>query len=565
MYSVYGIPAGILLGIGAGKLLLPVVMREYSFAATSDTEIEMKLWVFAGAAVFSFVTVIISCIKPCRIAARVSPVEAVRYTFSDGTRMSRKGMHHGRPFGYGKRPEEGQEDESAGRWRRAGGGTKKTKKVNPVQLALQNMGRNRKKVVIVTASLSLSLVLLNSIYSLIKGFDMDKYVSNMIVSDFSVSDATLDNFSIDWQSIVKDGVTEDFLNDLGKQEGVEEVGNIYLKEIDPVFSEEQFHLLEERIFDNPRTQETLEWKCGGDKELLKDLREGRYMDGKVYGIGKLVMENLQNLEGSSDWEKFRTGKYVITTRYETLDESGIDFFLPGEKVTVCSEAGEEREYEVLAAADMPYACGLQHFGMFDCDYILPEEEYLDLMGDQQPMRTLFNVASEREEAVEAWIKDYCNNVNPDLLYKSKASIVAQFAGHRNMYALAGGLLALILALIGILNFVNTIVTSVLSRKQEFAMMEAVGMTGLQLKQMLCFEGGFYALYTGICSVIFSGIVSVLVVKPFGDETFFFKWHFTLLPIALCIPVLLAVVLLVPAACHRSMNRISVVERMRKAE
>ena len=85
------------------------------------------------------------------------------------------------------------------------------------------------------------------------------------------------------------------------------------------------------------------------------------------------------------------------------------------------------------------------------------------------------------------------------------------------------------------------------------MMEAVGMTGGQLKRMLCFEGGYYALYTGIFSVVLSTLVSVLVVKPYGDEMFFFRWHFTLMPLGLCLPVLLAVVLLVPAACHRRMT------------
>lgn len=97
------------------------------------------------------------------------------------------------------------------------------------------------------------------------------------------------------------------------------------------------------------------------------------------------------------------------------------------------------------------------------------------------------------------------------------------------------------------------------------MMEAVGMTGRQLRQMLCFEGGFYALCTGICSVFFSCIISVLAVKPFGDEMLFFKWHFTLLPLVLCMPLLLIVAVLAPAVCCSNMNKISVVERMRREE
>ncbi|WP_256321244.1 hypothetical protein, partial [Streptococcus parasanguinis] len=87
---------------------------------------------FAASALFSLLTVYISCIRPCRIASSVSPVEAVRYT-------------------------EGQDSLSH---RKKG---KKTKKVKPWTMAAANMQRNKKKVVIVTTSLSLGLVLLNSV------------------------------------------------------------------------------------------------------------------------------------------------------------------------------------------------------------------------------------------------------------------------------------------------------------------------------------------------------------------------------------------------------------------
>ncbi len=476
MLSLYGIPVGLILGTVIGKLVLPIVMDELVFAGTIDTEVELNVWIFAGAAVFSFITVLLSCIRPCRIASKVSPIEAVRFTEGADEAQEKTKLR-------GKTKNR----------------IKKTKRVSPRAMAYQNIRRNRKKIVIVVASLSLSLVLLNSVYSLIQGFDIDKFVANMTVSDFSVADATLDNLSVDYDSIVLDGVTEEFLEALKGQKGVEEVGNIYMKLTNPAFTEEAYALIEERIIRNPEVREEYEAMMGA-AEGMPDIEEyckGAGIDGKVYGIGKMIMEILENPEGDLDWEKFSTGKYVIATRYGMSQASGIKYFEPGEKVTVSNDAGETREYEVLAVADMPHACGFQHFGMFNCDYILPEEEYLDLMGGQQPMRTIFNVDKEYEENVEKWMDDYCENVNEELTYTSKASIVEQFDSQKDMYALVGGLLAFILATIGILNFVNTMVTSVLSRKQEFAMMEAVGMTGGQLKAMLCFEGGYYALYTEI--------------------------------------------------------------------
>ena len=49
------------------------------------------------------------------------------------------------------------------------------------------MSRSRKKTAVVVLSLTLSMVLLNTLVTLLSGFDMDKFVSNLIVGDFVVS------------------------------------------------------------------------------------------------------------------------------------------------------------------------------------------------------------------------------------------------------------------------------------------------------------------------------------------------------------------------------------------
>lgn len=582
MLSLYGIPAGLLLGALVGKVLLPVIMGNLTFSGTTNTEVVLNPWIFIGAAVFSFMTVLLSVVKPCRIASRVSAVEAVRYTEGQETAPEKTKRKHGKREERLQRAEAAETGEAAVKNRsvekesaekrnarkkeaRYGEG-KKPRRVHPRELALRNVRRNKKKVVIVVASLSLSLVLLNCIYGFLKGFDMDRFVSSMTVSDFSVADATLDNVSVSLASVETEGVTEEFLSELERQEGVEEIGKIYMKWVDPVFSEENYTLLEERILGNEKVRETLEW-YGIEVEMAEEnFRRENYLDGKVFGIDEMVMEKLENPEGTLDWEKFSGGDYVIATRFDKLDGGlGIDFFRPGEKVTVTNAEGETREYEVLAVADLPYACELQHYGVFECNFILPEEAYQDFIGRTQPMRTLFNVEAEREAAVEAWLADYCENVNPDLLYTSKSTIVAEFDEYKNMYAMVGGILVLILAMIGILNFINTMITSVLSRKQEFAMMEAVGMTAKQLKQMLCYEGGYYAVYTGACALLLGSFLSVTAVRMIGEGYFFFRWHFTVAPVLLCLPVLGLIVYCVPALCYKNMSRTSVVERMRRAE
>ncbi|MGN1166011.1 MAG: FtsX-like permease family protein, partial [Lachnospiraceae bacterium] len=446
--SLYGIPIGLVLGVVVGKLLLPTIMEQLSFSSTADTSVKLNPWIFISAATFSLFTVYLSCIKPCRMASKVTPVEAVRFTEGQNAPIKKK--------------------------------EKTARKVTPRRIALQNMRRNRKKVIVVVASLSMALVLLNSIYSLISGFDMDKFAASLTVSDFAVSDATLDNVSVDIPSRVCDGVTKEFQQELEKQKGVQEIGNIYLKQLCPTFTDEDYEKIKKNVFENPLAKKDMEdLAAKADDQYLKRCIEERDIDGNVYGISKLVMEKLENPDAKLDWEKFKTGKYVIVSRFgfQEEDKEYPEYFHPGETVTIFNEDGESRQYEVLAAADMPYACGWQVFGVFNCNYILPEQEYLDFMGEQKPMRTLINVKKEKEEKIEKWLENYCTNVNNDLTYTSKSKIVKEFDSVKKMYSLVGGLLAFVLAIIGILNFINTMVTSIISRKQELAMMEAVGMTG----------------------------------------------------------------------------------------
>ena len=67
-----------------------------------------------------------------------------------------------------------------------------------------------------------------------------------------------------------------------------------------------------------------------------------------------------------------------------------------------------------------------------------------------------------------------------------------------MYGMIGGMLAFILALIGILNFLNTMAASILSRKQEF------------YAEKIIANAGSFAL----AIILFFGIYEVTVIFGF---------------------------------------------------
>ena len=149
--------------------------------------------------------------------------------------------------------------------------------------------------------------------------------------------------------------------------------------------------------------------------------------------------------------------------------------------------------------------------------------------------------------------------------KSKAIHRAHFREFQMTFVILGGLLCVIIAVVGILNFFNAMMTSILSRRREFAVLQAVGMTGKQLKTMLVCEGLFYALGAAGIALILSTALNPLAGSLLETMFWFFSAHFTIIPVLLALPVFTLLGYAIPAAMYRQAAKQSVVERLRESE
>jgi len=89
------------------------------------------------------------------------------------------------------------------------------------------------------------------------------------------------------------------------------------------------------------------------------------------------------------------------------------------------------------------------------------------------------------------------------------------------------------------------------------MIQSIGMTKRQLRRMLVDEGLYYAGSTMLISYIL-GALSVS-----GDWTATF--HFTLLPLIICTPILIVFAILIPYLCFKNIEKQSIVERLRATD
>lgn len=512
--SLMGIPIGLAAGFAVGKLLLPVIARQFQIEGFG--EFPVSPLVLLGAAVFSFLTIWISCMRPGRIAARVSPVDAVHYT--------------GIIFSKGKARE------------------RRSKKTGIFSMAFRNVKRDGKKAGLVILSLTLSLVLLNGTYTVMNGFDLEQFVTLYTNGNFEVKDWSVAQYGIDEKNL--EGIDEEFLDTVAQMPGLEDLSKVYC-------DEDHFITLSSQA--KSQLQEEAERTGSGYAALQNE--EG-YQGVSAYGVEGSILDKIELLDGTMEAELWKSGNYVIYQDiYGEEGEMSQSLYQPQDKIVLTGADGRSREFTVMAVGKMPWTLTSGHYNDLSTAVILPEQSFSELYGKKQPMSVVYNVEEEYLEEAERLTTELV--AGSDKVYTSKGTLAAEFQETKRTYMMIGGILSAILAAIGILNFINVVVTSILSRQKELAMLNAIGMGGKQMKKMLVWESG---IYIGMAVLLTVTLGNMLVWGACQAETiqnqWAFQYQFTVFPILVCLPLLWMIAVAVPLAFYKNICRKSVVERLR---
>lgn len=528
---VLGIPVGLLLGWLLGMVLVPVLMGRIE----GGTVVSASPVIFVGSALFAWLTVTISCLRPARLAGKVSPMEALR--MSDASTTSKKKS---------KRSRNG---------------------ASIAGMAWANLGRNKKRTVTVICSLTLGLVLLSCFYAKNAAFDMEKYLSELTISDFELSDASSENYvgGYDPQGTT---LNADLVAKVEGLAGLEAIGHQY---------SHQFELtLDDQTIQNINgfyTQEMLDDWASYDPtgpDYVKTATETRNAIGVLLGMDGIPLETITQeqylLSGSFDGEKFATGDYVLAIG-PAIDTAAKDSYaaLPVPSVGGSIEI-ENRTYTVMAVVYPLLSVdeGAYEGGALDAysmSFILPTSAFQKQWPENTLRKLYFNVDDENLSAAQEMIDEYTENVDTSLPVVSRKTMAAQYETETRASAVMGNTISVIIALVGVLNFINSMVTAIVSRKKEFAMIQSVGMTKSQLRKMLIFEGLDYAVITLVVSYIASALAVGIGVRAMTANEFS-TFNFTLMPLVVCTPILLAFAVLIPFLCFKNLEKQSIVERLR---
>lgn len=177
--------------------------------------------------------------------------------------------------------------------------------------------------------------------------------------------------------------------------------------------------------------------------------------------------------------------------------------------------------------------------------LIPEEEFIACTGSDAAIRAFLDAASGAEEALQQYLEEIVLAEDSALLLRSVLDLKASFVHFLNKYYFVGGALAIVLALIGIMNFYNMTAASVLSRKRELVLLETVGMTKKQLRRMLVTEGCLYLSGAFMIALVITVLFGGRMLTAALGHAFFFEIKVTVLPTIVLLPVLFMIACLVP--------------------
>ena len=443
------------------------------------------------------------------------------------------------------------------------------------------------------------MVLFQLVVTFVNGFDMDKYVSRKLATDFEVANAGY------FQSLAGEGFNADRAlseNDIAAIEavgGITEGGRTYGQStgIEEFITEDQLRAINER------------WLAmGGVDDIdaaIDDIvdRSLKNDDGlvatsaKVYGMEQACLDQLTVIDGDlsalndpsrhaiaaaysvddynnpdpdSHWAKVGDTvslAYVNEWEYVNLATGAVysQDALPEDvdpySYTQRAKTYRTVDYTVVATVAVPYSMSYRYSG--NDEYVMGADAFCQETGTSDILYYAFDTEDAATDDMETFLADYTENVNPDLNYESTKFFVDEFNSFRSMFALLGGTLSAIIAVIGVLNVFNAILTGITSRRRELAMLQSIGMTARQLRRMLVVEGLLYTL-----GAVALAAVLVLAISPFAGEAvgglfFWFSYRPTYWPLAVAAPVFAAVGVLIPLASVHRMQRNSVVDRLRE--
>lgn len=526
--AIIGLPVGIIFGSGISFVVMPIAMHLFDaggFSAMPD-KIYFNPLIYAATFVFVMVTILISCRKPAKLAGSVSPVEAVKYT----------GVYSG-----------------------------KSKKKNTTsggklyRMAMRNIFRERKVAALVFGSLFMGAMAFLAMNAFLGGLDLENFAKMYIPYDYTVH-CHISN-------------DEDGYN---KMRDKSEALAGELKEIDGIsavsINKKMYVLLD---FNRDTYMPFLkgEAEAGGFSiDEIAEFYETNKNPDASYGTFAVtaddwIIEMYAAFTGIEiDIDAFINGDICLVGCLETEEEAKQ---MEGKTITMTSKDGKNSiDVQVASCTTYSSSSFLQFAGgrymAGSPRYIIVSHKAMERLGTNYTVETIImNCEADKEPYVTNDVKRLTDNRDNVINVEIKTETMGDLsASIKTMKILVNGI-SFLLILIGVINFINVMMTGAYARRKEFALLESVGMTKGQVKKMLMLEGVYYGIISiGLIATLGNGII--YIVSSLTEKMI--DYAVAVYPLAELITIcafIIVVCIFVPSLLYKSISRETLTDRLRE--
>lgn len=477
IFSVIGIPIGLLCGYILSYFIVPFIPINGEITMVSSP------YIIPIVAAIGLFTIMISVLKPSKIASKVSPIEALRselLVIKNGSKEY-KNRRLSNIFGIiGK-------------------------------MSYQNLWRNRKRTWMTIISLTLSCTLFIVFSTIFTCMNIESLAGEYMLGDYTLtaSNRGYNSFS------------KDIIEKLDKIEEIDSYYKTKFKRMNLVLNTEEigesfikrwphFTRLAEKAKDKKARIDSNVF--GYEDPLLLEMKDS-LIEGKI--PLNSMKENLEILIRNDEGLK----------KYHVGDKVNLEFsYLVDEENDVYDII--TKTFNIVGIVnDYPTFMGFTNVGP---QFIIHEELFDKHFNVSEFSRFDVNVKKDSGN-IESDLNNIINQYKGAKL-KSFEEEKAKMEKEKNQMMFLVLTLVIIIAIIGILNMINTMLTSIISRKKEFGMLRAVGMTNEQLRKMIRIEGMYYGLISAVLSSLIGSFAAYGLYNLMKKEATYMIWKFPILQI-----------------------------------
>lgn len=302
-----------------------------------------------------------------------------------------------------------------------------------------------------------------------------------------------------------------------------------------------------------------------DFELVSQLPNGNSHFFTQIGIPENQCEAFSQglIEGTADHQKLINGKGVIVDNSTKLLSDYYNYTPQiGDIVKVETVDGQWEEFTVMGIGKPSDLGGDSAFFYFP-------QELLPMMKENVSnfnMTCIVDVERDRLTEVENKIFQLAENHGWIEVF-SISDIITYL--HEEMDNIKMPLYGLVffIAVFGLISLINTLMTNIISRQQEFGILQSVGLSSKQFSKMLQTECFYYVAGTAILTLTIGTLAGFILCKVFNRIGTFgtLTYHFPVLEISIYFAVLFFILAAYSVFSVRYSKRHPVIERIKTME